>query len=74
MEPTKLDFSSVDMSNPSDWVKTETLAEAFSNIPAESIRHVVRNRKEKGLAPACKRIGKFLFTNKKGFAFWMVDS
>ena len=74
MQNPQLDFSSVDMSNPSDWVKTETLAEEFENIPPESIRHVIRNRKAKGLSPACKRIGKYLFTNKQGFAFWMVNS
>lgn len=70
----QINFNDVDMSIPDDWVTTDDLAEVFSNIPKKTIRHLINHRKEKGLEPACKRLGRFIFINKKGFAHWMVNS
>ena len=69
-----VNFKDVDMSIPSDWVNIDGLSAIYKNVPPESLSYIIRNRRNKGLAGACKRVGKFIFINTKGFAHWLANS
>ena len=70
---SKIDFSVIDLSDPNDWLPMEALSELYPHIPFPTIRFFYHQRVRKGLAPVCKKFGKQILMNKKGFGHWMAN-
>ncbi|MCU7837015.1 MAG: hypothetical protein KZQ83_17410 [gamma proteobacterium symbiont of Taylorina sp.] len=71
--PTRIDFSEVNLANPSDWLSMQALHDEYQHIPLKTIRYLIHNRERKGLSQISKKFGKQILTNKLGFGHWMAN-